>query len=227
MPYFSYEHFYVIYCKFWELDDDRDFRLRREDLVRFSDHSLSRSAVERVFACLPRAPRPGVGESKEERAAWECGAMQRRQLATPGAHGDGGPGQAGGAATARGAGPAMGSVREVLTYEDFVCESHARVPAPACRRPQPLTRWPPAADFLLSEEDKTSPQSLEFWFACADADGDGCVRSHEMRAFYAEQAGGPLASRPPRRLLTMLPAAAACSLCGCRALDTRRCSMGM
>jgi serine/threonine-protein phosphatase 2A regulatory subunit B'' len=24
MAYFSYEHFYVIYCKFWELDRDHD-----------------------------------------------------------------------------------------------------------------------------------------------------------------------------------------------------------
>ena len=25
LRYFSYEHFYVIYCKFWELDQDHDF----------------------------------------------------------------------------------------------------------------------------------------------------------------------------------------------------------
>jgi serine/threonine-protein phosphatase 2A regulatory subunit B'' len=25
LNYFSYEHFYVIYCKFWELDTDHDF----------------------------------------------------------------------------------------------------------------------------------------------------------------------------------------------------------
>jgi serine/threonine-protein phosphatase 2A regulatory subunit B'' len=23
--YFSYEHFYVLYCRFWELDSDHDF----------------------------------------------------------------------------------------------------------------------------------------------------------------------------------------------------------
>jgi len=23
--YFSYEHFYVLYCRFWELDTDHDF----------------------------------------------------------------------------------------------------------------------------------------------------------------------------------------------------------
>lgn len=35
--YFSYEHFYVLYCKFWELDSDHDFLLTREDLNRMTD----------------------------------------------------------------------------------------------------------------------------------------------------------------------------------------------
>ncbi|CAI5746649.1 unnamed protein product [Peronospora destructor] len=30
--YFSYEHFYVLYCKFWELDTDHDFLLSPDDL---------------------------------------------------------------------------------------------------------------------------------------------------------------------------------------------------
>lgn len=36
--YFSYEHFYVIYCKFWELDKDHDLFIDREDLARHNDH---------------------------------------------------------------------------------------------------------------------------------------------------------------------------------------------
>lgn len=36
--YFSYEHFYVIYCKFWELDKDHDLYISKEDLARHSDH---------------------------------------------------------------------------------------------------------------------------------------------------------------------------------------------
>jgi len=35
LDYFSYEHFYVLYCKFWELDADHDFLLDRDDLVSF------------------------------------------------------------------------------------------------------------------------------------------------------------------------------------------------
>mgnify|MGYP001468822188 CR=1 FL=1 len=32
--YFSYEHFYVIYCKFWELDADHDFMITKDVCVR-------------------------------------------------------------------------------------------------------------------------------------------------------------------------------------------------
>lgn len=36
--YFSYEHFYVIYCKFWELDRDHDLFIDKQDLTRHNDH---------------------------------------------------------------------------------------------------------------------------------------------------------------------------------------------
>lgn len=35
--FFSYEHFYVIYCKFWELDADHDLMIDRRDLARHAD----------------------------------------------------------------------------------------------------------------------------------------------------------------------------------------------
>lgn len=38
VDYFSYEHFYVIYCKFWELDTDHDLLISKEDLSRHNDH---------------------------------------------------------------------------------------------------------------------------------------------------------------------------------------------
>ena len=38
--FFSYEHFYVIYCKFWELDKDHDLFIDREDLARHNDHGI-------------------------------------------------------------------------------------------------------------------------------------------------------------------------------------------
>lgn len=45
--YFSYEHFYVLYCKFWELDTDHDFLLSRADLDRMT--GLTPAALDRVY----------------------------------------------------------------------------------------------------------------------------------------------------------------------------------
>ncbi|CAG9859547.1 unnamed protein product [Phyllotreta striolata] len=54
--YFSYEHFYVIYCKFWELDRDHDLFIDKHDLARHNDHALSSRIIDRIFSgCVTRS----------------------------------------------------------------------------------------------------------------------------------------------------------------------------
>ncbi|QQP40494.1 Serine/threonine-protein phosphatase 2A regulatory subunit B'' subunit alpha, partial [Caligus rogercresseyi] len=48
--YFSYEHFYVIYCKFWELDTDHDLFIDREDLSQHNDQAISSRMIDRIFS---------------------------------------------------------------------------------------------------------------------------------------------------------------------------------
>jgi serine/threonine-protein phosphatase 2A regulatory subunit B'' len=48
--YFSYEHFYVIYCKFWELDRDHDLYIDKLDLTRHSDHGECDINVSMLFS---------------------------------------------------------------------------------------------------------------------------------------------------------------------------------
>eukprot|EP00095_Tigriopus_kingsejongensis_P009734 maker-scaffold429_size173697-snap-gene-0.35 protein:Tk09734 transcript:maker-scaffold429_size173697-snap-gene-0.35-mRNA-1 annotation:"hypothetical protein D910_10866" len=86
--FFSYEHFYVIYCKFWELDKDHDLFIDREDLSRHNDHALSTRMIDRIFS----------------------GAVTRGQAQKEGK----------------------------MSYTEFV--------------------W-----FLLAEEDKRHPTSIEYW----------------------------------------------------------------
>lgn len=47
--YFSYEHFYVIYCKFWELDDDHDLWIDKNDMAKHNNAALSTRIIERIF----------------------------------------------------------------------------------------------------------------------------------------------------------------------------------
>lgn len=39
--FFSYEHFYVIYCKFWELDTDHDLYVDQRDLAQHNDQGAT------------------------------------------------------------------------------------------------------------------------------------------------------------------------------------------
>ncbi|XVF62840.1 hypothetical protein PTKIN_Ptkin09bG0040900 [Pterospermum kingtungense] len=54
LRYFSYEHFYVIYCKFWELDIDHDFLIDRENLIKYGNNALTYRIVDRIFSQVPR-----------------------------------------------------------------------------------------------------------------------------------------------------------------------------
>lgn len=46
---FSYKHFYVIYCKFWELDQDHDLILDEQDLASYSGGAISTRIIRRVM----------------------------------------------------------------------------------------------------------------------------------------------------------------------------------
>ena len=35
LNYFSYEHFYVIYCQFWQLDIDHNNKISRDELLKY------------------------------------------------------------------------------------------------------------------------------------------------------------------------------------------------
>ncbi|KAL5566864.1 hypothetical protein UlMin_030028 [Ulmus minor] len=112
LRYFSYEHFYVIYCKFWELDTDHDFLIDKENLIRYGNHALTYRIVDRIFTQVPRK--------------------------------------------------FTSKVEGKMGYEDFVY-------------------------FILSEEDKSSEPSLEYWFKCIDLDGNGVLTRNELQFFYEEQ----------------------------------------
>uniref|UniRef100_A0A7N8XRA0 Protein phosphatase 2, regulatory subunit B'', beta n=1 Tax=Mastacembelus armatus TaxID=205130 RepID=A0A7N8XRA0_9TELE len=111
--FFSYEHFYVIYCKFWELDTDHDLYIDQKDLARHNDQAISHKMIERIFS----------GTVTRDRRVYKEGR---------------------------------------LSYADFV--------------------W-----FLISEEDKKTDTSIEYWFRCMDLDGDGVLSMYELEYFYEEQ----------------------------------------
>eukprot|EP01061_Rhynchopus_euleeides_P018103 TRINITY_DN29944_c0_g1_i1.p1 TRINITY_DN29944_c0_g1~~TRINITY_DN29944_c0_g1_i1.p1 ORF type:complete len:711 (+),score=231.94 TRINITY_DN29944_c0_g1_i1:296-2428(+) len=71
--YFSYEHFYVLYCKFWELDGDHDFYISKDDLAKYGSYSLTNEIVDRVFTGKGRGLTSDVpGKMNYEDFVWFC-----------------------------------------------------------------------------------------------------------------------------------------------------------
>ena len=102
--YFSYEHFYVLYCRFWELDHDRDYRITREDLLKYGDQSLSHMIVDRIFDAAPRPfePQQQLLLLQQQQQQGDAQQQQQQQL------------------LALQQQPPRPSHRDYLSYEDFI-----------------------------------------------------------------------------------------------------------
>ncbi|KAF2078424.1 hypothetical protein CYY_000291 [Polysphondylium violaceum] len=124
LDYFSYEHFYVIYCRFWELDTDHDLYIDANDLLKYGKCCLTCKIVERIIE--NRIFTKDVSHNHNNNDITNCPCFKK------------------------------------MSYQDFV--------------------W-----FILSEEDKTSDTSIEYWYKCLDTDGDGFLSLYEMEYFYQEQ----------------------------------------
>ena len=46
---FNYQHFYVAFCKFWDLDGDSDGFITKDDLMKFNDSAILPIIIERFF----------------------------------------------------------------------------------------------------------------------------------------------------------------------------------
>lgn len=163
--YFSYEHFYVLYCKFWELDSDHDFLLSRQDCNRLTD--VTHVLLDRVFA---QAGRPFTS-GRPDRMAYEdfvCFFMSEVRLRIH---------------TTHSGGRLPGSKRSLQGHSmPTSCLLVFLFPL--------LSLFSPYRYHLslpLPQEDKTNESSLRYWFGVADVDGDGMLSPGDLRYFYREQ----------------------------------------
>lgn len=53
--YFSYEHFYVLYCKIYALDSKEHlFLLDKENFSKYESHCINSKAIDRIYMEIPR-----------------------------------------------------------------------------------------------------------------------------------------------------------------------------
>ncbi|KAJ1456532.1 hypothetical protein M885DRAFT_497035 [Pelagophyceae sp. CCMP2097] len=216
LAYFSYEHFYVLYCRFWELDADRDALVTRDDLLKYGGHRLSRAIVDRIFDAAPRPYGDGDCGGMRRRAAEQRlrreaaddpgakkGGARRRAPVSPDSVEDRPAGEEEGSAFGDysdddsmdddddGGGSdatdeAAGSARGRVS--NSAGRDRARKKPRRHRREHDSLSYADFVYFMLSEEDKGNEAAMRYWFACCDLDGDGTIDGGDARHFYRVQA---------------------------------------
>mmetsp|Transcript_3043 Transcript_3043/g.3974 ORF Transcript_3043/g.3974 Transcript_3043/m.3974 type:complete len:661 (-) Transcript_3043:961-2943(-) len=188
--FFSYEHFYVLYCQFWELDADKDAKITRSDLLKYGGHRLSRAIVDRVFDAAPRPFADGG-----------CGATQRRKTNQTNLTGGGGHNNSMHHITTT---KIKKNIDAQYDLDDDDTDEFGELRAHYRREEDEFARRSSLGDedihqadamtyadfvyFMLSEEDKGNEASLRYWFTCVDVDGDGFIDAADAKHFYDVQA---------------------------------------
>lgn len=156
--FFSYEHFYVIYCKFWELDENHDQKISLDEFCKYGGNAINKKAAQRAFNLLIdrrrscrkfltnsailddkitiNIPQSAIAEYEEKKT--KKGLIKGKK------------------------GAASAAPEHFLTYYDFVC-------------------------FILAEENRDMDSSLNFWFEICDVDADGVISFNDFEYFYRDQ----------------------------------------
>jgi Ca2+-binding EF-hand superfamily protein len=182
--YFSYEHFYVIYCKFWELDQDHDLFLDYNDLLKYEDFSVTSRVIERIFMNVPRKLNNNEVanlQNNNKKNASNNNNNSGNQSSNDNGNDD-------------------DNDTDFDNQSPFHRNSNNNNSRHVCslsfdsyedRKQFMISNNRMSYDdfviFLISEVDKSNPVSLEYWFRCIDLDGDGKISTFEIEYFFEEQ----------------------------------------
>ena len=190
--YFSYKQFYVIYRKFWELDTDHDLLLSIGDLSRYGNGALSTRTLKGIFQNLPGpvfdpppAHRPVSIETppspspSQQRASHSPDSSRNiiMTLTVPQPRDR----------WRRNTPPSSSASASASTSSSSSSNSNSLVRTPVVKLSQKRMTFTQFVWFILSEEDKSTPQSWRYWFNILDRDFDGLVTPFDIEYFYEEQ----------------------------------------
>lgn len=76
---FSYQHFYVIYCKFWELDADHDMSIDYNSLRRYDSNAMTPAILKRVLMGAGKRSILGAGLMSYEDFVWFISSVEDKR----------------------------------------------------------------------------------------------------------------------------------------------------
>lgn len=199
--YFSYKHFFVIYCKFYDLDLDEKFYLSHEEFGEFDNGAINPELVSRIMQAkgLPagwQAIDKHTGNYKLQPYHYKSCDGDVEEYALRVMNGCGG-GDTCYPLTPQDSGVDLGqeddekrSKSQSISNDHSLNDINTSPGSTFCPNKNP-TRKPQTliyADFvwfLLSEEDRSSVTAKKYWFRLMDLDDDGVLSMWELERLYA------------------------------------------
>ncbi|KAJ3087869.1 Serine/threonine-protein phosphatase 2A regulatory subunit B'' subunit alpha [Quaeritorhiza haematococci] len=186
---FSYKHFYVIYCKFWELDDDHDMIINTAALKKYERGSITGRAIERVMSLLGNqnknrsSPTPSTSthtEKDPEATSKENGSSSGQKKESSADSDNSAKNSDDSNATAV-------STTSTTSTSSSATAGQEQTDKKATTVTRYTMSYKQFIPFILAAEDKLHPSSIGYWFRVVDLDGDGTISLHEIRHFWEEQ----------------------------------------
>ncbi|OUM69060.1 hypothetical protein PIROE2DRAFT_57693 [Piromyces sp. E2] len=166
---FSYKHFYVIYCKFWELDKDHDMKINRNELAKYDQFSMTPIMIDRVIEGYGKVT---SSDGEILKSGWRDKIDDQKLNSNQ---------------------PKMdnfSSLQEAFRNISIKNKNYifSNLIKDYNNEDDPnIMLYKDFIWFILSAEDKGTTQAIEYWFRCLDLDGDGVISVFEIEQFWIEQ----------------------------------------
>ncbi|KAG5463570.1 MAG: hypothetical protein BJ554DRAFT_6376 [Olpidium bornovanus] len=193
---FSYKHFYVIYCKFWEIDQDHDMLISERDLAAYGSGCLQSRAIRRISRGFgKRSDLEPPAAARRRRAEAAAATLARGGAWDPSPAPPAPPDDENGLCRS-GSVDSVCSAGAAAPPADAFSFSGASSPRSSSSASFGVEKWDAAPAltyrdfiwFLLSDVDKSTPTAVEYWFRVMDTDSDGVISLYELETWWSGQA---------------------------------------
>ncbi|KAG8519857.1 Serine/threonine-protein phosphatase 2A regulatory subunit B'' subunit alpha, partial [Galemys pyrenaicus] len=188
--YFSYEHFYVIYCKFWELDCDHDLYISQADLSHYNDQASSNRIIERIFSGAVTSLSSTLVTLVYQMYLSNCSGNFITMCFLQGKN-----------STERGKNElcrfrthCYHEGTQSILWKNFIINVVELILLGQIKKMLQVDKWwgnkkelAKICTICSHVQNLVSSPSIEYWFRCMDMDGDGVLSMYELEYFYEEQ----------------------------------------
>ncbi|KAI3652204.1 hypothetical protein MP228_003507 [Amoeboaphelidium protococcarum] len=186
--FFSYKHYFVLYCRFHDLDTQDCSYLSADDMTKYDGGSINSLVLERILdgIGLPYRYRESQSQSSSQSTSFRQFKLAVHSCLTSQILSN----------YQRDSGIDLdidsptdncsqaSDMEHVVSVEET---KHIDTSTRSQYRYKSQLTYTEFLWFMLSEEDKTSATAMEYWFRVLDLDGDGVISLYELEQFWRHQ----------------------------------------